>query len=627
MKISSQFVFSFLDAFPLGIIFLNKDDLTIFFANKFFCNSLQVNQTSLNGLQFSDISKFNLEKYIQDEQNFYRYEQLEFSFHSDVRITKDYLFTVTPLTIEFISNDEIRDLYVLILQDPNTELDQSFNPSYQEWIKATKENIALVIYTFESGVGPQTLLTINEDIFKISNKLNENVDFTITKMGLYLMTAIAQGLNQSEGLFGPLPVPFEDYNAIVYALQVHDKRQNDPRTNQLRYTLVSMIYPKKYERLLLNRRRIRSIILDYFQIEDISQIKKNNMNDMLTEILNITNQPPEVKKTKKISRKRKKFTAIHSDEKLKEITELYNKINAIHDFDKAVDEITKTIEKCIDFKLLAIFSFDKFTNELFLIKKKGYLDYKIKNFRINLDDTAVSTKVAKSKKTVLLNDVSKCDYYLKIDSSIKSNLCVPLKLKTDLLGVLIVESEKLNAFNQDDVNLLELLAEITTVVFDQHRHEILSHDLNVLLNRLMSIEDFNEAIDEIVRFAEILLNFTTFCILDYREEEIKFISHRGYGTNKDVPKIMKSDKNFFVNHVCEVRESVYVDNLQEYPSIPYYKVKSKITSEYGIPVILNNVVVGVVNLERDRPLDRYEQLVMETLANYAKLVWRIYADK
>ena len=631
MKINSQFVFSFLDTLPIGIVFLNKD-LSIFFTNKYFSTANQIPQTSINGLQFSDISNFDLKSHLLLSENFNRFTPIEINFNKNY--LKDYIFTITPITIDIISTSETRDLFVLVFQDPNiSELDQSavLDPSYQEWIKTTKENIALIIYTFKTGIGPSVLLSINDEIFKSYKNIPKDNEFVITKVGLYLMTAIAQGLNQSEGLFGPLPVPeFPEINAVLYALHLNDKTQDDPRTNKKRYTIVTILYPKKYERIFLNRKRIRSTILDYFQIDDISEITIEDMSVMFNEILNFNFEQPiqqklttKLKATKKTPRKKRITT------NLLQITELQNRIRDIHDFDKATEEIAQVVEKCVDFKLLAIFGVDKFSDELFLIKTKGYFDYKIKNVRLPIGGNSVCSKAAMTLSTVNIHDVTKVDYYITIDPTIRSDLAVPIKIKNELLGIIIVESEQINSFTQDDANIIELIAEVVATVFDHHRNEILSHDLNVLLNRLMQIEEFNEAMEEIAKFAEMLFTFSLFCILDYREEDVKFIAHRGYGskTGKKIPKFKKTNKKYFVNHVYQTKETTYIDDLKNNPIIPYYEINDGINSEYCIPIVINDVVLGVINVESFRALDRYEIEVFETLANYTKLVWKIFERK
>ena len=177
------------------------------------------------------------------------------------------------------------------------------------------------------------------------------------------------------------------------------------------------------------------------------------------------------------------------------------------------------------------------------------------------------------------------------------------------------------------MTLLELIAELTATTITQHRNETIGHDLNILLNRLMEIEDFEEAVEEISKFAEILLNFEIFCILDTSQEDVKFLTHRGYGLKKDLPKFKRDDEKFFVCKSYMTKEPIYIDNLKDHPQIPYYKINSNISSEYCIPIIINREVLGLINVESKRPLDRHEIVIFESLASYTKLLYKIYYKK
>ncbi len=622
LKINSNFVFSFLDSVPLSMLFLNTD-LSIFFTNKYFNETLKISDSSIIGLPFSDLSSFDISSFVADKENFEKYQQITLSFNKN--LSKTFLLSVTTLTIIMNHEKDTRDLYVLIFQDPQAdEIDQT---KFQKWIQSTKSNISLIIYTFHSGIGPVPLHVINDSMFA---RENTPTDFSIAKIGYYLMTAIGQGQTQSTGLFGPLPVPgveYENFNAIIYALHISDKEQTDIRTNKTRYTLVTLVYPKIYEHLLLNRRRIRSIILNYFQVKDISQLSKELVNKAYDELLFSEEGKflPTTSKSRKRRKSRRKVNTRLLESRLDEITDLHNRIRDIYDLDRAIEEISTTIEKCVDFKLLAIFGVDKFSNELFILKTKGYYDYKIKSIRLDIsNNNSVATRVAQSLKKMIINDVSKIDFYLSIDPSIKSNLAVPIKIKDELLGVIIVESDIKEIFSEDDATLLELLSEITASTINQHRNEIIGHDLNVLMNRLMVIDDFDEAVEEIARFAEILLNFEIFCVLDMTEEDVKFLAHRGYDSEKNIPKFKRTNKDFFVCHSFLTKEPIYIDNLKDHPSIPYYEINKKVSSEYCIPIIINDEVLSVINVESTRPLDRNEIVIFEALANYTKLLYKIY---
>ena len=290
---------------------------------------------------------------------------------------------------------------------------------------------------------------------------------------------------------------------------------------------------------------------------------------------------PVRKKNKKTPKKRNKSKSKSKsiDSKLLEIIEFQNQIRDIYDLDLIINLIANMLEKMIDFKLLAIFGFDKFAKELYILNTRGYYDFKIKNIRIGLSEKSVVSKVALTQRTIYIPDVTKIKYYLNVDSSVKSDVAVPINFNDELLGAIILESDKLDAFSQDDINILEILAENAATVINQHLNEIIVHDLNVLLRNILDLDFFN-ALEEITKFAEILLHFEIFCILDVRKKNGKFLTQRGYGKKENLPIFERDNKNYFVGQVYLSKEPMYVDNLKKYPDIPYFTVKEEITSEY-----------------------------------------------
>lgn len=70
----------------------------------------------------------------------------------------------------------------------------------------------------------------------------------------------------------------------------------------------------------------------------------------------------------------------------------------------------------------------------------------------------ISGQVAQTGKAQRIDDVRLNPAYLKVDLQTRSELCVPLSFKDRILGVINAESTKLNAFSQDDENLLSTLA-------------------------------------------------------------------------------------------------------------------------------------------------------------------------
>lgn len=75
--------------------------------------------------------------------------------------------------------------------------------------------------------------------------------------------------------------------------------------------------------------------------------------------------------------------------------------------------------------------------------------------------------VAKTGETAVINDVTRNTQYVSLCREIKSEAALPLKSQGKVIGVFNVESEKLDAYKPDDVDLLETFASQAAVSIER----------------------------------------------------------------------------------------------------------------------------------------------------------------
>jgi GAF domain-containing protein len=83
--------------------------------------------------------------------------------------------------------------------------------------------------------------------------------------------------------------------------------------------------------------------------------------------------------------------------------------------------------------------------------------------RVRADEKSIAGRVARTGRPANVPDIRAHSDYLQLVSSTRSELCVPIKVQDDLLGVLELESDQANAFTNDDERLLRALADQVAV--------------------------------------------------------------------------------------------------------------------------------------------------------------------
>ena len=194
-----------------------------------------------------------------------------------------------------------------------------------------------------------------------------------------------------------------------------------------------------------------------------------------------------------INRKKKEIEE-NIKKKIEKLRESEEKLSAIYDLSKemtlslSLDQISKivldAVEKVLNFDICGLLLIDKEKNELHVKEFYGY-DEKIKDFRMALDSPiGITAYVARNGEPYYCSDAKKDKIYLDCCSKTKSEICVPLKIKNKVIGVLNAESERYNAFNEKDLELLQILASQAAIAIENAR----------LFRELSSLKEFNETI-------------------------------------------------------------------------------------------------------------------------------------
>ncbi len=79
--------------------------------------------------------------------------------------------------------------------------------------------------------------------------------------------------------------------------------------------------------------------------------------------------------------------------------------------------------------------------------------------RVAAHEHSIAMLVARTQKALNVPDITDNPEYLSVVSDTRSELCVPIKVDEELLGVLVLESNQIKAFAEGDQFLLEALAD------------------------------------------------------------------------------------------------------------------------------------------------------------------------
>ena len=135
----------------------------------------------------------------------------------------------------------------------------------------------------------------------------------------------------------------------------------------------------------------------------------------------------------------------------------------------------------------------------------GKRSKKLEGFSISLDDQkGIMPWVARNGRTLLANDVLKDERYIQSPlppKNTQSELCVPLIYNENVIGLLDIQSDKLNAFKEDDQIMFEAVADTMAAAIrnaDLYRSEQWRRQVADSLREVAGLVSDNVGVDEVL---------------------------------------------------------------------------------------------------------------------------------
>ena len=147
------------------------------------------------------------------------------------------------------------------------------------------------------------------------------------------------------------------------------------------------------------------------------------------------------------------------------------KIASILDLDELLHEVVHLVGDTFGYYYTSILLVEAGSDKLILRAVSGPFETQIDRLRLKIGQEGITGWVAHSGEPLLVNDVSHEPRYYPTEESkdTRSELAVPIKLKGEIIGVLDVQSVELDALDQDDIFILQTLADQLAVAIENAR--------------------------------------------------------------------------------------------------------------------------------------------------------------
>ena len=162
----------------------------------------------------------------------------------------------------------------------------------------------------------------------------------------------------------------------------------------------------------------------------------------------------------------------NDEERLSALNFYAGKLNTASDIQEVHELTLDAMEQILGFEYAAFMILEK--ECLQIASHRGYSEPLSVYLPIDGTRKGITVKAANLRMPILVSDVTREPDYVEGSSDIQSELAVPVEVEGKILGVLNVESTKMEAFDQKDATLLQILASHTATAIRniERRQEI-----------------------------------------------------------------------------------------------------------------------------------------------------------
>lgn len=294
--------------------------------------------------------------------------------------------------------------------------------------------------------------------------------------------------------------------------------------------------------------------------------------------------------------------------RLRVINQIGLKITSILDIEKVLEEVIRLLYSELNYYAVTIGLIQK--NKL--IMKSMYEDdqgkYNIHNHNLELSEKSILGWVADSSRTLLVEDVITDPRYRHFSGlrETRSELAVPIELQGKVLGVLDAQSNKIDGFDEEDLQLLQSVANQTAVALENARLYANSEKkikelsvLNDVARVVNSTLDLDQLLKQIYQQLTLVINAPCYYVALYDEKNNQLNFEILIDDKKQYPKTTVPLGDGVASYVIRTKKPLLISDLEtDIKKLPV-KVETigsnKISSSWlGVPMLSGEKVLGVL---------------------------------
>lgn len=273
------------------------------------------------------------------------------------------------------------------------------------------------------------------------------------------------------------------------------------------------------------------------------------------------------------------------------------------DLDHILDRLASILHNVVGFDLLAVFLYTDRRKRLRVRYSIGHREELVRNLEINLGEGLVGAAAA-TRLIVNSGDVRADERYLAANDAVRSEIAIPMVFRDRLIGVIDLESTRANAYGKREEALLSLIASRVASSVDnaqlykrvEKNHRTLKV-LSELTKEFSTILDLDTLLEKIAAGVRTIIHYDGFGVLliDEQEQVLKSRFSLRFDQRKSIDIPLSKG---VTGAAVRARHAIRVADTSA--DERYIATTDGIRSEVAVPLIVNDRVIGVMDLESER---------------------------
>ena len=294
--------------------------------------------------------------------------------------------------------------------------------------------------------------------------------------------------------------------------------------------------------------------------------------------------------------------------------------------DELLNALLERTRQILEVDTCAILLLDEDTNELVARAALGIEEEVEQGFRVPVGG-GFAGRIAAEKRPVILDDVDHAHVLnpLLREKGVKSMLGVPLVVEGEVRGVFHVGSLRYRAFGEDEVELLQLVADRAALAIEHARLFEAERAARVRIEHVQAVTDaalahleVNELLNVLLPRIRDILRTDTCAVLLLDDETNELVARAALGIEEEVGVRIPVGAGFAGRVADEARPMVI--DVDQYPVYNPILRRKHLKTMVGVPLLVRGVSLGVLHVgtlaPREFTQDEVEllQIVAERVA-------------